>query len=140
MHIYIDESGSFTGFHPSSISAVGALAIPDCKLAFLIRSRQCQRQRDGITVRQKTRTTSATKSALNGHRGAYGRNRPISKGHLAIKKGAFRKSTGDIVVWDRGYREWRKRRGFDKPGRQQGAGLLPARSNKSRSLTKAAAT
>lgn len=32
MHIFLDESGSFTGFHPGSISAVGALAIPDQKL------------------------------------------------------------------------------------------------------------
>jgi len=35
MHIFIDESGSFSGFHEGSISAVGALAIPDFKLAFL---------------------------------------------------------------------------------------------------------
>jgi len=32
MHIFLDESGSFTGFHPGSISVVGALAIPDQKL------------------------------------------------------------------------------------------------------------
>lgn len=29
MHVFIDESGSFTGFHAGSISVVGALAIPD---------------------------------------------------------------------------------------------------------------
>ena len=32
MHVFIDESGSFTGFHAGSISVVGALAIPDEKL------------------------------------------------------------------------------------------------------------
>ncbi|MGC1588309.1 MAG: hypothetical protein WA791_21810 [Rhodomicrobium sp.] len=35
MQIFIDESGSFAGFHPGSISVVGALAIPDGKLEFL---------------------------------------------------------------------------------------------------------
>lgn len=35
MQIFIDESGSFTGFHVRSISVVGALAIPDGKLGFL---------------------------------------------------------------------------------------------------------
>lgn len=35
MHVFIDESGSFTGFHTGSISVVGALAIPDGKLDFL---------------------------------------------------------------------------------------------------------
>jgi hypothetical protein len=35
MQIFIDESGSFTGFHDQSISVVGALAIPDGKLEFL---------------------------------------------------------------------------------------------------------
>jgi|SRR5580700_5919402 hypothetical protein len=29
MHIFIDESGSFAGFHEGSISVVGAIAIPD---------------------------------------------------------------------------------------------------------------
>jgi len=29
MHIFIDESGSFSGFHPNSVSVVGALVIPD---------------------------------------------------------------------------------------------------------------
>ena len=33
MHIFIDESGSFTGFHEGSISVVGALAIPDVLLS-----------------------------------------------------------------------------------------------------------
>ena len=32
MHVFIDESGSFTGFHAGSISVVGALAIPDEKV------------------------------------------------------------------------------------------------------------
>jgi hypothetical protein len=35
MQIFVDESGSFAGFHDRSISAVGALAIPDGKLQFL---------------------------------------------------------------------------------------------------------
>jgi uncharacterized protein DUF3800 len=35
MQIFIDESGSFTGFHDRSISVVGALAIPNAKLEFL---------------------------------------------------------------------------------------------------------
>ena len=35
MHVFIDESGSFTGFHAGSISVVGTLAIPDAKLDFL---------------------------------------------------------------------------------------------------------
>jgi len=35
MHIFIDESGSFTGYHPHSISVVGALAIPNGKLEFI---------------------------------------------------------------------------------------------------------
>lgn len=45
MHIFVDESGSFIGFHPGSISAVGALTIPDCKLAFLKRKYEKLRQR-----------------------------------------------------------------------------------------------
>jgi hypothetical protein len=35
LRIFIDESGSFTGYHTRSISAVGALAIPDGKLDFI---------------------------------------------------------------------------------------------------------
>lgn len=35
MHVFIDESGSFTGYHELSLSVVGALAIPDSKLEFL---------------------------------------------------------------------------------------------------------
>ena len=35
MRVFIDESGSFTGFHDKSISVLGALAIPDGKLEFL---------------------------------------------------------------------------------------------------------
>jgi hypothetical protein len=37
MHVFVDESGSFSGFHDKSISVVGALAIPDGKLEFLAR-------------------------------------------------------------------------------------------------------
>ena len=37
MHIFIDESGSFTGYHGQSLSVVGALAIPDGKLEFIKR-------------------------------------------------------------------------------------------------------
>jgi hypothetical protein len=32
MHVFIDESGNFTGYHVGSISVVGALAIPDGNL------------------------------------------------------------------------------------------------------------
>lgn len=42
--------------------------------------------------------------------------------NLAIDKkvlAAFRKLTGDSVVWERGKRRWRFRTKFDKPGRQQ---------------------
>jgi hypothetical protein len=35
MYIYIDEAGSFSGFHSGSLSAVGALAIPDSKMNFI---------------------------------------------------------------------------------------------------------
>jgi hypothetical protein len=35
MRIFIDESGSFSGFHSLSIGAVGALAVPDSKIAFI---------------------------------------------------------------------------------------------------------
>ena len=31
----------------------------------------------------------------------------------------FRKFTGNSIVWDRSYREWRKRQPSDKPGPQQ---------------------
>ena len=37
MHIFIDESGNFTGYHDQSVSVVGALAIPDGKLDFIER-------------------------------------------------------------------------------------------------------
>lgn len=43
-------------------------------------------------------------------------------GNPAINKDvvtAFRKLTGNAVVWERGSREWRKRQSSDKPGRQQ---------------------
>jgi hypothetical protein len=42
-------------------------------------------------------------------------------GNLAIGKdvlAAFRKLTGDNVVWERGSRTWRKRAGYDQPGRR----------------------
>jgi hypothetical protein len=35
LHIFIDESGSFTGYHQRSLSAVGALAIPSGRLGFI---------------------------------------------------------------------------------------------------------
>lgn len=35
MKIFIDESGTFSGFHELSIGAVGALAVPDGKIAFI---------------------------------------------------------------------------------------------------------
>ncbi|MGH6975403.1 MAG: hypothetical protein ACREQC_05460 [Candidatus Binataceae bacterium] len=35
MYIFIDESGTFSGYHDTSVNVVGALAIPDGKLAFL---------------------------------------------------------------------------------------------------------
>jgi hypothetical protein len=37
MRIFIDESGTFSGFHDRSIGAVGALAVPDGRLAFIER-------------------------------------------------------------------------------------------------------
>lgn len=37
MHIFIDESGSFSGYHDQSVSVVGALAIPDGKVDFIKR-------------------------------------------------------------------------------------------------------
>jgi len=43
-------------------------------------------------------------------------------GNLAIGKDvlkAFRKLTGDSVIWERGERMWRFREQHDEPGRQQ---------------------
>jgi hypothetical protein len=37
LHIFIDESGSFSGYHDRSLSVVGALAIPNGKLDFIKR-------------------------------------------------------------------------------------------------------
>jgi hypothetical protein len=37
LHVFIDESGSFAGYHNQSLSVVGALAIPDGKLEFIKR-------------------------------------------------------------------------------------------------------
>jgi hypothetical protein len=43
-------------------------------------------------------------------------------GNLAIRKDvldAFKKITGDDVIWESGERMWRKRQSYDRPGRQQ---------------------
>lgn len=43
-------------------------------------------------------------------------------GNSAIDKkvlAAFRKLTGDSVIWDRGERMWRFRENYDEPGRRQ---------------------
>jgi hypothetical protein len=43
-------------------------------------------------------------------------------GNLAIRKDvllAFRKLTGDAVIWERAERMWRKRESYDEPGRRQ---------------------
>jgi hypothetical protein len=45
LHIFIDESGSFTGYHGESLSVVGALAIPDGKLEFIKRKYAKMRSR-----------------------------------------------------------------------------------------------
>jgi hypothetical protein len=45
MRIFIDESGTFSGFHDLSVSAVGALAVPDSKLAFIERKYEKIRRR-----------------------------------------------------------------------------------------------
>jgi len=45
MKIFIDESGTFSGFHHLSIGAVGALAAPDGKLAFIERKYERIRRR-----------------------------------------------------------------------------------------------
>lgn len=37
VHIFIDESGSFAGFHEGSISVVGALVIPDVSLSRIVK-------------------------------------------------------------------------------------------------------
>jgi hypothetical protein len=37
VHVFIDESGSFAGFHEGSISVVGALAIPDVLLSKIVK-------------------------------------------------------------------------------------------------------
>jgi hypothetical protein len=37
MHVFIDESGPFAGFHAGSISVVGALAVPHVKLDSLVK-------------------------------------------------------------------------------------------------------
>jgi len=37
VHVFIDESGSFSGFHEGSISVVGALVIPDVLLSRIIK-------------------------------------------------------------------------------------------------------
>jgi hypothetical protein len=43
-------------------------------------------------------------------------------GNMAIRRdvlAAFRKVSGDGVIWERGERMWRKRESYDEPGRQQ---------------------
>lgn len=43
-------------------------------------------------------------------------------GNAAIRRdvlSAFRKLTGDAIIWERGARMWRKRQPHDGPGRQQ---------------------
>lgn len=45
MRIFIDESGTFSGFHELSLGVVGALAVPDSKLAFLEKKYQKIRKR-----------------------------------------------------------------------------------------------
>jgi hypothetical protein len=43
-------------------------------------------------------------------------------GNLSIRRdvlAAFKKLTGDDVVWERGERLWRKREQHDEPGRRQ---------------------
>jgi hypothetical protein len=45
-----------------------------------------------------------------------------NNGNLAIDKkvlDAFRKISGDKVIWERGTRMWRFREKYDDPGRQQ---------------------
>jgi len=45
-----------------------------------------------------------------------------TNGNLAIRKevlDAFRKLTGDSVVWELGEHTWRRRQSHDHPGRQQ---------------------
>ncbi|EPL7296504.1 DUF6953 family protein [Klebsiella pneumoniae] len=45
-----------------------------------------------------------------------------ANGNLSIDKkvlAKFRKLTNDTVIWDRGEKAWRKRQGYDAPGRQQ---------------------
>ena len=43
-------------------------------------------------------------------------------GNLSIDKKVlvkFKKLTGDLVIWERGDKAWRKRNSYDQPGRQQ---------------------
>ena len=45
-----------------------------------------------------------------------------ANGNLSIDKkvlAKFRKLTNDTVIWERGEKAWRKRQGYDAPGRQQ---------------------
>jgi hypothetical protein len=48
---------------------------------------------------------------------------PINEnGNYSIRRdvlAAFRKLTDNTVIWERGERMWRKRQGYDSPGRQQ---------------------
>jgi hypothetical protein len=43
-------------------------------------------------------------------------------GNLAIDKkvlAAFKKLSGEAIIWERGQRLWRKRQEYDEPGRRQ---------------------
>lgn len=45
-----------------------------------------------------------------------------ASGNLAIGKpvlAQFKRITGDAVVWEGGSKAWRKRSGYDRPGRKQ---------------------
>ena len=45
-----------------------------------------------------------------------------ASGNLAIDKAVlreFKKLTENTLVWERGSKAWRRRRGHDKPGREQ---------------------
>ena len=46
MRIFIDESGTFSGFHANSVSVVGALAIPDVMMGNI--EKKYAKFRDGL--------------------------------------------------------------------------------------------
>jgi hypothetical protein len=51
LHVFIDESGSFTGYQDQSLSVVGALAIPDGKLEFI--KRKYAKMRDRLSPKNE---------------------------------------------------------------------------------------